>query len=87
MTLNFHSAKTFLQHNTFNIQKYTFEVQQYTFKQQKLYFQSIRLRFQSAKTYLPKSSRACTPKMAGPIRHRREKEMKREQIAKYIHEI
>ena len=25
MTLNFHSAKTFLQHNTFNIQKYTFE--------------------------------------------------------------
>ena len=26
-------------------------------------------------------------KMAGPIGHRREKEMKREQIAKYIHEI
>ena len=26
-------------------------------------------------------------KMAGPIGHRREKEMKREQIAKFIHEI
>ena len=26
-------------------------------------------------------------KMAGPIGHRREKEMKREQVAKYIHEI
>ena len=26
-------------------------------------------------------------KMAGPIGHRREKEKKREQIAKYIHEI
>ena len=36
-----------------------------------------------------KSSRVepVRQKMAGPIGHRREKEMKREQIAKYIHEI